>query len=91
MKKGDIIELIKAHYDEDGRLFFQITIEILKEFKKNGDDELVKLVSDMLKSRVKIAPKRRERPVDYNPEIAFEDATCLDWVPMMEPQETANE
>lgn len=89
MKKKDIIDLITAHYEDDPRLFFHKTIEILKEFQDDGDKELVEYISNILKSKVKIAPKRE--PIKYDPEITFEDANYLDWVPMMETQEKENE
>lgn len=89
MKKKDIIDLITAHYEDDPRFFFHRTIEILKEFQDDGDKELVEYVSNILKSKVKIAPKRE--PIKYDPEITFEDANYLDWVPMMETQEKEND
>lgn len=88
MTKGDIIELITAHYEDDARLFFNKTIDILKEFKENGDNELVEYVSNILKSKVKIAPKREITKLeDLHEEISFDDATYLNWVPMLEPQD----
>ncbi len=87
MKKKDIIDLITAHYEDDPRLFFHRTIEILKEFQDDGDKELVEYVSNILKSKVKIAPKREVTKLeDLHEEISFDDATYLDWVPMLEPQ-----
>lgn len=89
MKNKDIIDLIIAHYEDDSRLFFNKTIEILKEFKENGDKELVEYVSNILKSKVKIAPKREITKLeDLHEEISFEDADCLGW---FVPQETTNE
>ena len=89
MKKKDIIDLITSHYEGDDRLFFATTIKILKEFKDNGDDAIVKHLDFILKSKVKIVPKREVR--EYNPEISFEDAGDLGWVPMMETQENRDE
>ena len=87
MKKKVIIDLITSHYENDPRLFFRKTIEILKEFKEDGDNELVEYVSNILKSKVKIAPKREITKLeDLHEEISFEDALYLDWVPMLEPQ-----
>lgn len=37
MKKKDIIDLILSHYENDPRLFFHKTIEVLKEFQEDGD------------------------------------------------------
>lgn len=89
MKKKDIIDLIIAHYEDDSRLFFNKTIEILKEFQKDGDKELVEYVSNILKSKVKIAPKREVTKIeDLNEEISFDDANYLGW---FVPQETTNE
>jgi translation initiation factor 2 beta subunit (eIF-2beta)/eIF-5 len=88
MKKKDIIDLITAHYEDDPRLFFHRTIEILKEFQEDGDKELVEYVSNILKSKVKIARKREVTKLeDLHEEISFDDATYLDWVPMLEPQD----
>ena len=87
MKKKDIIDLITAHYEDDPRLFFRTTIEILKEFKENGDDAIVKHLDFILKSKVKIAPKREVTKIeDLNEEISFEDASVLNWVPMSDSQ-----
>ena len=88
MKKKDIIDLITAYYEDDPRLFFHKTIEILKEFQEDGDKELVEYVSNILKSKVKIAPKRETTKLeDLHEEISFDDAAYLDWVPMLEPQD----
>ena len=88
MKKKDIIDLIMAHYEDDSRLFFHKTIEILKEFQEDGDKEIVEYVSNILKSKVKIAPKREVTKLeDLHEEISFDDAAYLDWVPMLEPQD----
>ena len=87
MKKKDIIDLITAHYEDDPRLFFHRTIEILKEFQKDGDKELVEYVSNILKGKVKIAPKREVTKLkDLHEEISFDDAIYLDWIPMSEHQ-----
>jgi len=83
MKKKDIIDLIIAHYEDDSRTFFHRTIEVLKEFQEDGDNELVEYVSNILKSKVKIAPKRKFTKVeDLQEEISFDDAVDLGWIPM---------
>ena len=87
MKKKDIIDLILSHYEDDPRLFFHKTIEILKEFQAGGDKELVEFVSSRLMPKVKIIPKREERP--FTPEISFEDAEALGWT--LVPQENVHE
>lgn len=87
MKKKDIIDLITSHYENDPRLFFHKTIEVLKEFQENGDKELVEHLSNRIRPYVKIAPKRE--PDKYQPEISFEDAEKLGWT--LVPQETSNE
>jgi hypothetical protein len=90
MKKKDIIDLIVAHYENDPRLFFHKTIEILKEFQEDGDKELVEYVSNILKSKVKIAPKREITKLeDLQAEISFNDAEKLGWT--LVPQESTNE
>ena len=92
LKKKDIIDLILSHYENDPRLFFHKTIEVLKEFQEDGDKELVDYVSSRLRPHVKIAPKRE--PDRYQPEISFEDAEKLGWgdfVPVLEPQGDKNE
>ena len=88
MKKKDIIDLITAHYEDDPRLFFHKTIEILKEFQEDGDKELVEYVSNILKSKVKIAPKREVTKLeDLHEEISFDEAEKLGWVTDFVPQE----
>lgn len=80
MKKKIIIDLIKAHYEDDPRLFFRRSIDVLKEFKQNGDDLLVSFLDTTLKGYAKIAPKRKV--TKFEETISFEDAADLNWVPM---------
>lgn len=87
MKKKDIVDLIAAHYENNPRLFFRKTIEILKEFKTDGDDALVEHLDGIIKGRVKIAPKPEKQY--YEPEISFEDAAALGWT--LVPQGDENE
>ena len=88
MKKKDIIDLIIAHYEDDPRLFFYKTIEVLKEFQEDGDKELVEYVSNILKSKVKIAPKREVIKLeDLQAEISFDDAEKLGWTGDFVPME----
>lgn len=82
MKKKTIVDLIKAYYEDDPRLFFHTTIDVLKEFKEDGDKELVDYLDFIIKSKVKIMPKREFKP--YTPEISFEEAEKLGWT--MVPQ-----
>jgi len=90
MKKKDIIDLITAHYEDDPRLFFHKTIEVLKEFQENGDDALIQHLDFILKSKVKIAPKREVRKLeDLHEEISFDEAKKLGWI--FVPQESNNE
>lgn len=85
MKVKDIVELITAHYKGDSRAFFYKTIQILKEFKEEGYDEVVQSLDFMLKCNVKIAPKREITKLeDLHEEVSFEDAEKLGWI--MEPQ-----
>ena len=87
MKKQVIIDLITAHYEDDPRLFFRRTIDVLKEFKEDGDDALIQHLDFILKSKVKIAPKREVRKLeDLNEEISFDDAVDLGWIPMSEDE-----
>ena len=79
MKKADIVNLITAHYENDPRLFFHVALKILKEFKEDGDDALVSHLDFILKSRVKIAPKREISDTDQ--EISWDLADSLGWVP----------
>lgn len=84
MKKKTIVDLIVAHYEEDDRAFFANALEVLKEFKNDGDKEIADRLDFVLKSRVKIAPKRARSSIGQ--EVSYEDAADLGWVPMMEPQ-----
>ena len=88
MKKKDIIDLILSHYENDPRLFFHKTIEVLKEFQEDGDKELVEYVSSRIRPSVKIAPKRE--PDHSNPEISFEDAEKLGWTLVPQDSEITN-
>jgi len=85
MKKKVIVDLITAYYENDPRLFFQRTIDVLKEFKEDGDDALIEHLDFILKSKVKIAPKREVTKLeDLHEEISFEEAEKLGWI--MVPQ-----
>lgn len=84
MKKKTVVDLIVAHYEGDDRAFFANALEVLKEFKNNGDDAIVDRLDFVLKSHVKIAPKREVSKT--KPEVSFEDAADLGWIPMMETQ-----
>lgn len=87
MRKKDIIDLITAHYEGDNRLFFQKTIDILKEFKADGDDALIAHMDFVLKSNVKIAQKREEPK--FESEISLEDAEGLGWFVPQESKDVA--
>ena len=89
MKKQVIVDLIKAYYEDDPRLFFRRTIDILKEFKEDGDDELVKYLDFIIKSKVKIMPKRESTP--FEPEISWEEADKLGWTLTLQDIKTNQE
>ena len=84
MKKKTVVDLIIAHYEGDDRAFFANALDVLKEFKQNGDQAIVDRLDFVLKSHVKIAPKREVSKT--KPEVSFEDAVDLGWIPMMETQ-----
>ena len=89
MTKKVLIDLITAHYEDDPRLFFQRTIDVLKDFKENGDYALIQHLDFILKSRVKIAPKREVTKLeDLHEEISFDEAEKLGWIGDFVPQET---
>lgn len=81
MKKKDIINLITSHYENDPILFFRTSLKVLKEFKDDGDDALVKHLDFILRCHVKIRPKADPVP-NFTDEISFDDAIDLGWVPM---------
>ena len=84
MKKKTIVDLIVAHYEEDDRAFFAKALEVLKEFKNNGDKEIADRLDFVLKSKVRIRPKRARSSL--GPEVSFREAADLGWIPMMETQ-----
>lgn len=88
MKKQVLVDLITAHYENDPRLFFQRTIDVLKEFKEDGDDVLIKHLDFILKSNVRIAPKREV--TNINEEVSFEDAEELGWTLVPQDSEITN-
>lgn len=83
MTKGDIYNLIASHFEGDSRLFFRTALNVLREFKEDGDTALVGRLDFILKSHAMIAPKREE-PKGQPTDISFEDAVDLGWVPMGE-------
>ena len=58
MKKKVLVDLITSHYTNDTITFFNATLEVLKEFKDSGDDELVRHIQYTLMPHLKVAPKR---------------------------------
>lgn len=59
MKRKTIIDLIKAHYENDGALFFNLTLGVLKEFKQEPDcKELLEYVESLILPHITIVPKR---------------------------------
>lgn len=59
MKRKTIIDLIKAHYENDGALFFNLTLEVLKEFKQEQDcKELSEYVESLILPHITVVPKR---------------------------------
>lgn len=59
MKRKLIVDLIKSHYEGDGNTFFHDTMEVLKEFKDDGDcDELCKYLESIILPHIKLMPKK---------------------------------
>ena len=60
MKREVIEDLIVSHYTNDPVRFFNRTLEVLKEFKKDGCDVLVQHIQNVILPHLKVAPKREE-------------------------------
>ena len=60
MKKKVIVDLITSHYENDPITFFNVTLEVLKEMKENGDDLLVNRIQEVILPHLKVMPKRKE-------------------------------
>ena len=73
MRKKDICNLIISHYRGDDRDFFTQTLDIMKEFKEDGDKELVDMLTFEVLSKVKVMPKPEVIQRDFTPEISFDD------------------
>ena len=58
MKKKVLVDLITSHYENDPIIFFNTTLEILKEFKMTGDEELVKHIQNRIIPHIEIVSKR---------------------------------
>ena len=87
MKYRTVINLIQAHYEGNAQVFFRASLDVVKELKATGKEDLAKLLSDLLMEHADIRPKSEHKCTD-NPFITFEEAEGLCWIPM---GETANE
>ncbi|QVI34327.1 AAA family ATPase [Lacticaseibacillus chiayiensis] len=57
MKKKDIINLIKAHYDQDELLFRSTTNDIARDFDASGDHQLAQYIMTFLSSANTFVPQ----------------------------------
>lgn len=75
MKKLLLVNLIKSHYEGDGNTFFHSAMEVLKEFKEDGDKELVEHLEFIMKPHIKLMPKKE---VDTTVHEIYPDG-CYGW------------
>jgi len=66
MKKKSIVDLIEAYYEGNDRKFFQTTIEIMKEFKDSGDEEIFNKLNRIVMANVRVVPAKK---YNYNQEL----------------------
>lgn len=79
MKKQVLVDLIKSHYEGDGNTFFHRAMEVLKEFKEDCDNELVRYLEFIMKPHIKLMPKKE--PDDSIYEIHLDESIDWGWVP----------
>ena len=79
MKKQLLVNLIKSHYEGDGNTFFHSAMEVLKEFKEDGDKELVEYLEFIMKPHIKLMPKKESDNSIH--EINLEESIDWGWVP----------
>jgi hypothetical protein len=69
MKKKAIVDLIDAYYEGNDRKFFQTTIEIMKEFKEAGDEEIFNKLNQVVMANVRVIPAKKYK---YDQELCDE-------------------
>ena len=57
MKKADIVNLIKYHYELDNESFYKQAFEIAKEFNQNGDEVLGQFIESIMSRRYNLVPQ----------------------------------
>ncbi len=87
MKRKTVIDLIKAYYEDDANLFFNSTLDVIREFKEDGQKELYEYLMNILKGRVKVRPKI-EKNSKCDMEISFEEGEELGFTSDFVPQST---
>ena len=60
MKKADVINLIKCHYDQDNDGFYKQSSLIAREFSDSGDQILAQFIESVLSSKYNLVPQAGE-------------------------------
>lgn len=60
MKKADVINLIKYHYEQDSDNFYKQSFAIAKEFYESGDQVLAQYIESVLSSKFNLVPQGNE-------------------------------
>ena len=60
MKKADVINLIKFHYEQDNDSFYKQSFAIAKEFYESGDQVLAQYIESVLSSKFNLVPQGNE-------------------------------
>lgn len=62
MKKMDVINLIKHHYEKDNDAFYDLAYKIAKEFDDSGDSTLAQYIESLLTKKYNLVPQQAEIP-----------------------------
>ena len=60
MKKADVINLIKYHYELDNENFYKQAFEIAKEFNQSGDSILAQYIESIMSRKYNLVPQSSE-------------------------------
>ena len=74
MKKKDIVDLIKAHYNQNEKEFMTITSRIAHEFEKMGDLELATYIMAQISSNDTFVPQGVKYDTQFLTQVKFDNS-----------------
>ncbi len=74
MKKADVINLIKYHYEQDNDSFYKQSFSIAKDFYNSGDEVLAQYIESILSKKYSLIPQANENSAffeEVNSKMAY--------------------